>query len=309
MCPTVYVEEYTLGDVLRYELPNKHSRDEIVILAAQTVVVGQVLGQVTAGTCPTTGTKVSGTGDGTCTGVTAGVDIKVGVYTLRCVKVVGNLGDFEVRDPNGIIIGIATVGTAFTHSQINFTINDGSTDFALEFIFTITVPAGGLQMRAIDFSGIDGSAHAAALCWAAYDASAPGTRTLAYNSGGTYEVMPGDVIVGATSSAYATVVDCGLTSGTWAAGTAAGTFTVQDQVGTFSSGETFNVGGNVNVCTNNAGGDSSAVAASDLAGVAVVRTAEIVSTRLVWPAGATAAQKAVAITELAKLGIIVRDYA
>ena len=308
--PSILREGYGLGDVLRYEELDKMSRDEIVVLAGQELLVGEVLGRVSAGTCPTTGTLVATAGaNGTMTTVTAGVDVKVGIYKMRCVKAVGNLGDFEVLDPNGVLIGIATVGTAFVHDQINFTMNDGGTDFSLEDYFTVTVPAGGLQCREINFSGVDGTAHAMGLSWAAYDASAPGTRTLAYNSGGTYEVMPGDTLTGNTSAATAVVVSCGLTSGAWATSDAAGTFTLQEQVGTFLTGETFSVGGNSNVATNNAGADSTAVAASDLGGVAVVRHARVVSTRLVWPTGATAVQKAAAIVELAALGIIVRDYA
>jgi len=308
--PSILREGYSLGDVLRYEEIDKMSRDEVVVLAGQELAVGEVLGRVAAGTCPTTGTLTATAGaNGTMTTVTAGVDVQVGIYKIRCVKVVGNLGDFEVRDPDGVLIGIATCGTAFTHNQINFTINDGGTDFSLEDYFTVTVPAGGLQVREINFSGVDGTAHAMGLCWAAYDASAPGTKTLAYTSGGTYEVLPGDTLTGNTSATTAVVVSMTLTGGTWAAGTAEGVFTLQEQSGTFSAGETLNVAGNTNVATNDAGGDSTAVAASDLGGVAVVRGARIVSTRLVWPAGATATQKAAAIVELAALGIIVRDYA
>lgn len=302
--PTITTEAYTLGDVLKLEAEGLHSRDEIVVLAGQSVIVGEVLGHITVGTVPTTGTADAGnTGDGTCTTVTGGVNTKVGIYQLRCVKAVGNLGDFEIRDPDGILLGIATVGTAFAHDHINLTLNDGGTDFVLEDIFTITVPAGGLQYREINFSGIDGSSHAAGLSYAAYDASASGERTLAYTSGGTYEVKPGDTVTGATSAATAIIVQSPVSSGSWAGGDAAGTFIFQDQVGTFV-GENLNVGANLNVCT--VAGNSTATAATDLAGVAVVRDAEIVSERLTWPTGATAAQKAVAILELAALGIIVR---
>ena len=302
--PTITTESYTLNDVLKLEAEGLHSRDQVTILAGQSVVVGEVLGQVTAGTCPTTGTADAGnTGNGTCTSVTAGVNVKVGIYTARCVKKVTNAGDFEIMDPDGNIIGIATTGTAFAHDQINLTLNDGATDFELEDKFTVTVPAGGLQYREINFSGVDGSAHAAGLAYAAYDASASGERTVAYTSGGTYEITPGDTITGATSGATATVVQAPVSSGSWAGGDAAGTLTLQDQVGTFQS-ENLNVGGNSNVAT--IGGNSTAVAATDIGGVAIVRDAEIVSERLTWPSGATAAQKAAAIVELAALGIIVR---
>ena len=60
-------------------------------------------------------------------------------------------------------------------------------------------------------------------------------RTLAYTSGGTTEIVAGDLIVGATSGATATVLSVTLTSGTWAGGDAAGTLRLKGQVGTFQS--------------------------------------------------------------------------
>jgi hypothetical protein len=52
-------------------------------------------------------------------------------------------------------------------------------------------------------------------------------RTLAFTSGGTTEVKVGDVICQTGINAIGT---------SWAAGTAAGTFTVKSQVGTFAAG-------------------------------------------------------------------------
>lgn len=78
-------------------------------------------------------------------------------------------------------------------------------------------------------------------------------RTLAYTSGGTYEVVVGDILEGASASAR--VISLTLTSGTWAGGDAAGTFTLCDQSGTFAS-ENLDIGVNSNVCT--VAGDSSA---------------------------------------------------
>ena len=60
-------------------------------------------------------------------------------------------------------------------------------------------------------------------------------RDLAYTSGGTTEIVAGDTIVGATSAATAVVISVTLASGTWAAGTAAGTLRVKSQVGNFAS--------------------------------------------------------------------------
>ena len=60
-------------------------------------------------------------------------------------------------------------------------------------------------------------------------------RDLVFTSGGITEIVVGDWIVGATSSAKAEVVRVTLTTGTWAGGTAAGTFRIRSQHGTFES--------------------------------------------------------------------------
>ncbi len=68
-----------------------------------------------------------------------------------------------------------------------------------------------------------------------------GTQTsiysqVAFTSGGTNEIVAGDILTGATSTETARVVSISaLTSGTWAGGDAAGTFTVRTQSGTFQS--------------------------------------------------------------------------
>ena len=81
------------------------------------------------------------------------------------------------------------------------------------------------------------------------------SRTRTYTSGGTHEVLVGDILTGATSAVTARVIAITLTGGTWAGGDAAGTITVCDQSGTFQS-ENLNEGVNANVCT--IAGDSSA---------------------------------------------------
>lgn len=81
-------------------------------------------------------------------------------------------------------------------------------------------------------------------------------RTLAYTSGGTHEVLVGDILTGASSGATARVISLTLTSGTWAGGDAAGTFTLCDKSGTFVA-ENLDEGGNSNVCT--IAGDASIV--------------------------------------------------
>lgn len=81
-------------------------------------------------------------------------------------------------------------------------------------------------------------------------------REVAFTSGGTYEVLEGDIITGATSAATAIVRRVILTSGTWAGGDAAGRLIVNTQTGTFQS-ENLDVGANTNVAT--IAGDTAAI--------------------------------------------------
>lgn len=73
-------------------------------------------------------------------------------------------------------------------------------------------------------------------------------REVAFTSGGTYEIKPGDQITGATSGALATIGRVVLTSGSWGAGTAAGYLYFPSQTGTFQA-ENLDVGVNLNVAT------------------------------------------------------------
>lgn len=79
-------------------------------------------------------------------------------------------------------------------------------------------------------------------------------KTLAYTSGGTYEVVAGNIVVGATSGATARVVSLTKASGTWAGGDAAGTLSLCDQSGSFQA-ENLKVGAENDTCT--VGGNSS----------------------------------------------------
>lgn len=82
-------------------------------------------------------------------------------------------------------------------------------------------------------------------------------RAVAFTSGGVTEVTENMVLVGASSSAFATVKRVILTSGTWAGGNAAGTFILYSQTGTFQS-ENLNIqGGATNVAS--IAGNSTAV--------------------------------------------------
>lgn len=156
----VLTESKYQSDFLKFEADREYSRENVTVLAgsgsARVLTEGMVLGLITKGAA--TGAAVAGnTGNGTITASpTVGAAAKVGTYFLTCIEPNTNLGKFQVEDPDGVVIGVATVGTAFT-THLTFTIADGATDFASGDSFTITVAAGSGKVKQIDFSATDGA--------------------------------------------------------------------------------------------------------------------------------------------------------
>jgi len=298
----VLTEQNYLNDLLKYEMENNQSRDQVTVLSGQALAMGSVLGKITAGTVPTTGTAGTNSGANTCTSVTGGVKVKPGVYTLRCVTAVASGGVYTVSDPDGMALPSANVGVAYTSNQINFTLNDAGGDAVVGDSFTITVPAGSGKVKEINFSGIDGAADAFGVLVNGTDTTDTTKRYIAYTSGGVEELQVGTTVTGATSGATAQVVSKTLTSGTWAAGTAAGVLILDNQVGTFES-ENLNAEAQDNICTI---GANTAAYYPDAQSVAIVRDAQIASDYLSWPTGATSGQKAAALAQLADKGVVTR---
>lgn len=81
-------------------------------------------------------------------------------------------------------------------------------------------------------------------------------RELSFTSGGTTAIAIGNTITGAISGATAVITAVVLTSGSWAAGTAAGKFVFASQTGTFQA-ENLDVGATLNLAT--IAGDSTAI--------------------------------------------------
>jgi hypothetical protein len=168
-----------LNDILKYEEDILYSREVVTVKSGEVLPIGQVVGKIKLGTAPTTGTAGSNTGGGTVTGVTAGAKAKVGVYTLVNKHAVAGQGLFSVEDPDGEALPDAVVGVAYVDDQINFTLNDGSPDFALSDNFTITIAAGAASVVGIDPTAVDGSQDAYGILIAACDATAGDTKAVA----------------------------------------------------------------------------------------------------------------------------------
>ncbi len=302
----VQTESNRINDFLKFEegIEKYYSREEVLVEGGVSLVPGSVIGKVSK-SGPTTGTAGTGnTGNGTCTDVSLGPNAQIGTYTLLCIASATNGGTFEVQAPDGTTLGQAKVGVAYTNPHINFTLNDGATDFAVGDTFTIAVTAGSGKVKPIDFSAVDGTQDA---CGISLSTVTPPTtqRSLAFTSGGEYEIRPGDVIVGATGGATARVVSVTVSSGAWGDGDAAGTLILDGQAGTFQS-ENLDVRDEQNVAT--IAGNSSAHAPA-LPAAAVMRDAIIDPEYLVWPVGATLSQIAAALAQLEARGIIRRSNA
>lgn len=145
------------------------SRENVTVLAGQNLKAGHVLGKVSVGTA--SGVAASGnTGNGTISAVSVGEGAKAGIYAVTCVEPAANAGTFLVEDPDGVTVGTAHVGIAFT-GPINFTLADGATDFVSGDRFLVTVTAGSGKYKEYNPANEDGSQKAIALLLDNVDAS------------------------------------------------------------------------------------------------------------------------------------------
>lgn len=129
----------------------------VTVAENQTLAKGCVVGvqKVAAGTLA--GPTGTGNGAGSAFALAAGGPAKVGDYVATCIIAVADGGIFQVKDPDGIPIGLAIVGTAFIGGGITFLISDDSTDFIVGDYFTLPVAAGDGYAYALDHTAVDGS--------------------------------------------------------------------------------------------------------------------------------------------------------
>jgi hypothetical protein len=169
---TAKTEDLHAGNFLASEGPGLRARDPITVLSGQNLKAGAVLGKVTE--AGATGAAVAGnTGNGTITvtGALQDATAKPGVYRAIVIEPGANLGTFEVEGPDGIMLGTGVVGTQKTFGGVQFTINDGATDFVSGDSFTITVAAGSGKYKEYNPANIDGSQTAVAVLFDAVDAT------------------------------------------------------------------------------------------------------------------------------------------
>lgn len=119
------------------------TRDAVTVLSGQSLEAGEVCGKVLMALAAAPNPTVTGTGNGTMTVVKPGKLAQVGDYTVTCTAAATDGGTFSVTAPDGTVLPSATVGTAYSSEHLDFLINDGSTDFAVDDVFTVAITEGG----------------------------------------------------------------------------------------------------------------------------------------------------------------------
>lgn len=167
--PGVYAEAYIPDQLIAGNM--KIVTDSVTIVANVSYVRGTVLGQVSVGALTFGSVTIQvGTGNFTVGSGSASAGAVTGTYTAACIAA-GATGKFRVEDPNGVMIGEATVGTAFSAGNIGFTITDAGTHAVVGdwFTFPVTAAAGSGQYKKSVASATDGSQNPVAILVNAVD--------------------------------------------------------------------------------------------------------------------------------------------
>lgn len=149
-----------------------------IMLGAGTLKRGTVLGLQTNNPVEAApgGANV---GNGTISGLNATATAKLGEYTVVATAPT----EFNVTDPEGTALGVATVGTAFVGGGISFLLTAGSTAFAAGDSYNVTVTdAIGVYILCVKTAG-DGTQNPLAILADDADASAGPVSTGAYVAG------------------------------------------------------------------------------------------------------------------------------
>ncbi|MET4683691.1 head decoration protein [Brevundimonas faecalis] len=131
-----------LSDLIHSEYDPTYTTDERKgrggVGTARAFPAFVLLGTILIGAATVTAGAVVGTGNGAIGAVTADVGAPAGVYSVVVVSAAANGGSFQVIKPDGGVDGAGSVGVAY-NGALNFTLADGSTDFAVGDRIPVTV--------------------------------------------------------------------------------------------------------------------------------------------------------------------------
>jgi hypothetical protein len=130
---------------------------DMVVLGAGTYKRGQVFGLVSVAAVEAA-PGAANVGNGSV-GALASKSQNAGAYTLTATSAT----EFAVASPEGVALGVAKVGAAFTSADIALTVSAGATAFAPGDVFTVTVfDAAGIYVPSVR-TATDGSQDASAI--------------------------------------------------------------------------------------------------------------------------------------------------
>jgi len=136
-----------LSNVLKWMPHREYSIESFTLLAGdgadRAIIIGTPLGKITGGGTVSAGqaANAGNTGGGALTlanpAFAAGA--KLGIYQINCtVGGADGTSKFRVEDPDGVIVGTATGGAAFSKA-IKFTIAHATANFVVGDGFTVTL--------------------------------------------------------------------------------------------------------------------------------------------------------------------------
>lgn len=112
------------------------------------------------------------TGNGAMGAITVTAAALPGTYKLMITEPGTNVGNFQVFNPNGLLVDQGDVAAAFSAGGLGFTLADGSTDFVAGDGFDIVVAAGDSKYVPYDDDNADGSNVACAVALENADSTA-----------------------------------------------------------------------------------------------------------------------------------------
>lgn len=137
-----------------------------IVLMSGTLKRGSVVGR--QANFSVASTHPAGTGNGTIGSITPGANVQTGGPYLL---VATGATTFTVTDPEGVALPNATVGSAYTNAEINFTITAGGAAFVAGDNFTLTAQRSSGNFILSVSSASDGSQVPAAILADDADAS------------------------------------------------------------------------------------------------------------------------------------------
>ena len=307
--PIAGIESPRAGDFISSEANAWRSRDQVPLApvgdSATSYLAGVVLGKQVIGSKAAFAMGAGSTGVLTCGTITLSAGVQQGVYEAVCI-VAGATARYEISNASGVLVGVVTVGTAFSGGGLAFTLSN-TTNSVVGDIFIITVGTAAFANTGGDTG--NGTCSAIVVQPGVIGGTYTFTCTVAGATATFTGVDPfGNILPPLTvGTAYN---GGGLTFTITSGGTAyivGDSFTVTTYTG---NDEYYPVNASAYDGTQNAAGIlvfQTYVGAATVVQVAVVsRQAEVKAGRLCWPSTTTDDQQRNWIAQLAALGIIVR---